>query len=107
MRKIVLVCSLFLASASVLHAQDHMRVNMEVISGDRPPSPDEARMMRAEEQGHPNIVQAMHKIEDAMNSLKMAPDSFGGHKAQAQEDLKRAYISLRKALYYRLYEDRH
>jgi len=95
-----------MASASVLHAQEHMRVDMEVISGNRPPNPEESRRMRAEEQGHPNIVQAMRKIEEAMNSLRDAPDNFGGHKGQAMEDLKKAYVSLRKALYFRLYEDR-
>jgi hypothetical protein len=38
-----------------------------------------------------------------MRDLHAAPDDFGGHKAQAENDLRAAYISLRKALYYRLW----
>jgi hypothetical protein len=33
--------------------------------------------------------------------------AFGGHKGQAENDLRAAYISLRKALYFRLYQDTH
>jgi hypothetical protein len=105
MKKVLLVFSIIMVSVSLPHAHAQMRVDMEVISGNRPPNPDEARRMRAEEEGHPNIAQAMHKIEEAMNALKMAPDNFGGHKGAAMEDLRKAYISLRKALYFRLYEE--
>jgi hypothetical protein len=59
--------------------------------------------MRMEERKHPNIVKAMHDIENSMHALHNAPEDFGGHKAQAEADLKAAYISLRKALYFRLY----
>jgi hypothetical protein len=46
-------------------------------------------------------------MKGAMHRLHDAPDDFGGHKAQAEADLKQAWISLRKALYFRLYEERH
>jgi hypothetical protein len=49
----------------------------------------------------------MNDIGDAMKHLHEAPDDFGGHKGQAEADLKQAWISLRKALYFRIYEDRH
>jgi hypothetical protein len=105
MKKVLLVFFIIMASVSLPHVQAQMRIDMEVISGNRPPNPEEARRMRGEEAGHPNIVEAMHKIEGAMDALKRAPDNFGGRKGQAMDDLRKAYISLRKALYYRLYED--
>jgi len=64
-------------------------------------------MMRVEEEAHPNITRAMHDIEKSMQALHDAPDDFGGHKGQAENDLRAAYISLRKALYFRLYQDMH
>jgi len=104
-KKILFLSFLFLAAATVSYAQ--VKINLDVILGTRPPAPNEAQMMRAEESRHPNITKAMRDIEASMNALHNAPDDFGGHKAQAEADLKQAYISLRKALYFRLYEDRH
>ena len=104
MKKVLLFSFLFMAVATVTHAQ--ARINIEVIIGNRPPAPNEAQLMRAEEAQHPNIAKAMHDIEASMNALHNAPADFGGHKAQAEADLKQAYISLRKALYFRLYEDK-
>jgi hypothetical protein len=49
----------------------------------------------------------MHDIEASQRALHDAPDDFGGHKGQAENDLRAAYISLRKALYFRLYQDTH
>jgi len=100
------VLSIFIASSSFVMAQE-ARINLDVIIGNRPPAPNEARLMRMEEDKHPNIAKSMHDIEDAMKHLHEAPDDFGGHKGQAESDLKQAWISLRKALYFRLYEDRH
>ena len=79
-------------------------LSIDVVVGNRPPAPNEAQLMRAEENKHPNIARAMHDIEKSMQALHDAPDDFGGHKAQAEADLKAAYISLRKALYFRLYQ---
>jgi len=104
MKKILFLSFLFMAVATVTHAQ--VKISLDVIVGTRPPAPNEAQMMRAEEQRHPNITKAMRDIEASMNALHNAPDDFGGHKGQAESDLRQAYISLRKALYFRLYEDR-
>ena len=100
-----LLCVTMISSSALL-AQSGT-INIEVIMGNRPPSPNEAQLMRAEEAKHPNITNAMHDIEKSMRALHNAPDDFGGHKAQAEADLKQAWISLRKALYFRLYKDTH
>lgn len=105
MKKFLLFSFLLMAAATVTHAQ--AKISIDVIIGNRPPAPSEAQLMRAEEARHPNIVKAMHDIEKSMDALHNAPDDFGGRKAQAEADLKQAYISLRKALYFRIYEDRH
>lgn len=107
MKKHAFIFSVLMVSASFLFAQTSERINIDVIIGNRPPAPREAQLMRAEEDGHPNITNAMHDIEKSMKALHNAPDDFGGHKAQAESDLKQAWISLRKALYYRLYKDTH
>ena len=109
MKKLVLSLSILLlttAFATVSNAQPP-RISIDVIIGARPPAPNEVNLMRAEEQRHPNIAKAMHDIEGAMQRLHDAPDDFGGHKGQAETDLHQAWVSLRKALYFRLYEDRH
>jgi len=105
MKKILFLSFLFMAVTTISHAQ--VKINLDVIIGNRPPAPNEAQQMRAEEARHPNITKAMRDIEASMNALHKAPDDFGGHKGQAEADLRQAYISLRKALYFRLYEDRH
>ena len=107
MKKLSFLLSLLLVSASFVFAQSTERINIDVIIGNRPPAPNEAQLMRAEEAGHPNVTNAMHDIEKSMKALHNAPDDFGGHKAQAEADLKAAWVSLRKALYYRLYKDTH
>ena len=105
MRPVLLLGLVFMAIATVTHAQ--VKINIDVIIGNKPPAPSEAQLMRAEEARHPNIVKAMRDIEASMKALHDAPNDFGGRKAQAEADLKQAYISLRKALYFRLYEDTH
>jgi hypothetical protein len=107
MKKAVIILSVLMVSGTFLLAQPPPKINIEVIIGNRPPAPNEANLMRAEEANHPNITNAMHDIEKSMKSLHNAPDDFGGHKAQAETDLKQAWISLRKALYFRLYQDAH
>ncbi len=104
MKKLVLSLSLLLLLSAVSHAQ---RISIDVIIGNRPPAPAELNMMQQEEAAHPNVARAMHDIEKSMHALHDAPDDFGGHKGQAENDLKAAYISLRKALYFRLYQDTH
>ena len=107
MKKPVILFFVLLFSYSLVSAQAPARINIEVIVGNRPPAPNEAQLMRSEESLHPNITNAMHDIEKSMRSLHNAPDDFGGRKGQAEADLKQAWISLRKALYYRLYQDTH
>jgi hypothetical protein len=107
MKKIVLLFSILFISSTCLLAQQPPSINIEVIVGNRPPSPNEAQLMRAEEGMHPNITRAMHDIEKSIKSLNEAPDDFGGHKGQAINDLRQGLISLRKALYFRLYRDTH
>jgi|SRR5450432_1795564 len=107
MKKIGFLLSVLLLPISFLFAQPPTKqtISIEVIVGSRQPSPAEALLMSAEETNHPNITNAMHDIEKSIKFLSDAPDNFGGHKAQAETDLKKAWISLRKALYYRLYQD--
>lgn len=108
MKKTVFLFSFVMMFASLSFAQPGpRRIDMDVIIGNRQPAPYELQQMRAEEANHPNVAKAMHEIEKAMAHLNDAPDEFGGHKAQAQADLKQAWISLRKALYFRLYVDTH
>jgi len=44
-------------------------------------------------------------MEDAIDYMEKAPDDFGGHKAQAIEDTKKAVQSLKLALQYRAKQD--
>jgi len=97
--------SILMLSGSMLFAQG-IRINFDVISGKRPPNPREMNAMRAEEAKHPNIAKAMHDVEKSLAALNNAPDDFGGNKAQAIADLQQALTSMRKALYFRIYEDR-
>jgi hypothetical protein len=108
MKKVLFVLAIMIASAQLTFAQRvGPGISIDVVMGNRPPNRAEARLMHTEEANHPNIAKSMHDLRDAMEHLQEAPDEFGGHKAQAQADLKQAWISLRKALYYRLYRDTH
>lgn len=106
MKKVLFILSLFMLSASFSFAQRGapMKIDMDVIIGNRPPAPREMKLMKAEEANHPNITKSIHEVDNALQHLHAAPDDFGGHKAQAESDLKQAWVSLRKALYYRLYQ---
>jgi hypothetical protein len=61
---------------------------------------------RTEAGEHPRIRKAIHELEDAIEYLEKAPHDFGGYKAAALEDSKRAVKSLRMALEYRAAVDR-
>jgi hypothetical protein len=61
--------------------------------------------IQSEEAAHPNLVKAIHEMQSALKALERAPDEFGGHKAQAMNDLRAAIHSTKKALYYRLNMD--
>ena len=60
---------------------------------------------RTEAQEHPRIEKAIRGLEDAIDYMEKAPDDFGGHKAQAIKDSKKAVESLRLALKYRAHQD--
>ena len=61
--------------------------------------------MKTEAAKHPRIVSAIKELEGAIDYMEKAPDDFGGHKAQAIADSKKAVISLRQALEYRAKTD--
>ena len=108
MKKTLLILSVLMVSASFSFAQKPGAfINIDVIVGNRPPAPNELNLMKMEESRHPNITKSINDISDAMKHLHEAPDDFGGHKGQAEADLKQAWISLRKALYFRIYKDTH
>ena len=54
---------------------------------------------------HPRIVKAMHDLEDAIRYMEAAPHDFGGHKAEAIADARRALESLRRAVQYREHQE--
>ena len=56
---------------------------------------------RTEAVKHPRIENAIKELESAIDYMEKAPDDFGGFKAQAIIDSKRAVVSLKKALNYR------
>jgi hypothetical protein len=60
---------------------------------------------RAEAAAHPRIVEAIRSSENALRLLQAAPDDFGGRKAQAINDLRRAIHSMRAALFFRMRMD--
>ena len=108
MKKIFFFFSILMLSAALSHAQITVqlpRISAEVVLGNRPPSPNEAQAMKAEEAKHPNLARAMYNIQTSLQALHNAPEDFGGHKAQAEADLRQSLMSLRKALYFRLYKD--
>jgi hypothetical protein len=60
---------------------------------------------KTEEQKHPRLAHAIHQLEEAAHELEHAPDDFGGNKAVALADTRRAIHSLKRALYYRMHLD--
>ncbi len=54
---------------------------------------------------HPRIKKAIHEMEDAIDYMEKAPHDFGGHKAEAIKDTKKAVESLKLALAYRAKAD--
>ena len=107
MKKLILSLSVLLLLSVVSTRSNAQVIAVDVIIGNRPPAPNELNLMRAEENRHPNIAKAMHDLEDGLKHLHEAPDDFGGRKAQAEADMHQALVSLRRALYFRLYKDTH
>ena len=61
--------------------------------------------IQSERAAHPRIVEAIKHMQEALKELEEAPHDFGGNKAAAMIDTKKAIHSLKKALYYRLKMD--
>jgi hypothetical protein len=61
--------------------------------------------MKTEGSKHPKIENAIKELQGAVDYLEKAPDDFGGHKAAAIADSKKAIQSLKLALQYRAKED--
>jgi hypothetical protein len=57
--------------------------------------------VKTEANEHPRIEKAIHEMESAIDYMEKAPHDFGGHKADAIADTKKAIKSLRLALAYR------
>jgi hypothetical protein len=61
--------------------------------------------IESERAAHPRLVEAIRLLQDGLKELEAAPDDFGGNKAAAITDTRRAIHSLKRALYYRLKMD--
>lgn len=61
--------------------------------------------MKSEAAEHPRIEKAIHELQEAVNYMEKAPHDFGGYKAQAIQDSKKAIESLKMALKYRAKKD--
>jgi hypothetical protein len=61
--------------------------------------------IQSERAAHPRLVEAIRLLQDGLRELEAAPDDFGGNKAAAIADTRKAIHSLKRALYYRLKMD--
>src|SRR5271165_2141781 len=61
--------------------------------------------VQSERAAHPRIVEAINHMNEALREMEAAPDDFGGNKAAAIADTRRAIHSLKRALYFRLKMD--
>lgn len=58
-------------------------------------------MGKQELREHPRIAAAIRELHGAIEYMERAPHDFGGHKAQAIADSRRAIEQLRLAMQYR------
>ena len=61
---------------------------------------------KSEASKHPRIEKAIQELQSAVEYMEKAPEDFGGHKAEAIADSKKAIQSLKHALQYRAKEDK-
>jgi hypothetical protein len=61
--------------------------------------------MQGERAQHPHMARALDDMYGALREMESAPDTFGGNKAVAVEELRRAIHSAKRALYFRLRMD--
>jgi hypothetical protein len=57
--------------------------------------------MATEKGHHPRIARAIHELQEAINYMEAAPHDFGGHKADAIQESRKAIEQLKLALQYR------
>jgi cell shape-determining protein MreC len=57
--------------------------------------------VKTEASNHPKIENAIKELQSAVDYMEKAPHDFGGYKAQAIADSKKAIESLKLALKYR------
>jgi hypothetical protein len=100
MKKVLLLFSIFMVSSTFLFAQQApvKTLDKDVIDGKRPPTADEAKLMKAEENNNPEIAQAAHEVAVAMNTLKKINNDYGGNKTKALNELTETYILLRETV---------
>ena len=63
------------------------------------------RIIHAERKDHPRISKAIKDLQDAVDYMQNAPDTFGGHKADAIDSSKKAIEQLKKALEYKAFQE--
>jgi len=68
-------------------------------------APARAQTFESERAAHPRLAAAIDHMKVALAELEAAPDDFGGRKARAVEDTRRALHSMRAALYWRVRAD--
>jgi hypothetical protein len=61
--------------------------------------------VQQERAAHPRVVEATHQMQEAMKEVEATRHDFGGNKAAAMADTRKAIHSLKRALYYRLKMD--
>jgi hypothetical protein len=61
--------------------------------------------MGGEKGHHPRIAHAIQALQGAIEYMEAAPHDFGGHKAAALQDSRKALEQLRLALQYRAQAD--
>jgi uncharacterized protein YneF (UPF0154 family) len=54
---------------------------------------------------HPRIAAAVRELDEAIRYMERAPHDFGGHKAAAIADSRKALEQLRQAMKYRAVQD--
>jgi hypothetical protein len=110
MKKTIILLALVFSSSFIFAQQvtEKITISIDVILGKRPPAPNEAQLMQAEEARNPQLVDAMHHLEAAKAMLEMRPnENYGPTRNQAINDVNQAWQSIRKTLYYRLWVDEH
>jgi len=108
MKKIFIVPFVLLLSSAIYAQQPKIVISIDVILGNKPPAPNEAQLMKIEEQRNPQLVDAMHHLEAAKAMLLERPgENYGPTRQQAINDVNMAWQSIRKTLYYRISMDYH